>query len=200
MKRLFALTAAAALGLSAFAGSASAQAVTGSVNVTGSVTASCYVGSVGSPTGSTFSGTIPLGELDDTTTGELKSGLSGSTSGTPAGSASFNVVCNGGNANVTLSATQLSTGSGTAPTGYSRNINYSTDLVAALTPSGSKTLTYSTVGLPAATADTLGGRLANTANDITVKVYNLAAENGASSILEAGSYSSTISVSITPTT
>ncbi len=183
MKRIIAI-AAAALGLTAFAGGASAQ-VTGTVNVTGSVAAQCYVGLPGSPSGTSFSDTIALGAINQ---------ANGTTK-------TFTVTCTGSDATLALSAGRFSTGSGTAPSGYSRNIDYTAELDAALVAGGPKVLTYTTAAvLPSPTSSTLGARLANTTNDITVKAYSFSAENGVSSILEAGNYASTISISITPIT
>lgn len=199
MKRLFVLTAVSALGLSAFAGAASAQSVSGTVNVTGNVAATCYVGTPGNNAGASFSDTIALSTLNQSD-GTLKTTLEGSAPVTGA-TKTFTVTCSGSDATVSLSATRFSTGSGTTPAGYSRNIDYTTELDAALVSGGPKVLTYTTAAaLPTATSDTLGARLANTSGDITIKVYSFAAENGASSVLEAGNYASTISVSITPIT
>jgi hypothetical protein len=200
MKRIFAIATAAVLGAAAFAGSASAQAVNGTVDVTGNVTAACYVGTPSTTQASSFSDTMALGEIDNTANGTLLSTLA---SATPVAAAikTFTVTCNGSDATVTLSATRFSTGSGTAPAGYSRNIDYTAELDAALVAGGPKVLTYATAAvLPGATSSTLGARLANTAGDITVKAYSFHAENGALSVLEAGGYGSTITVSITPIT
>lgn len=200
MKRLFAAASALVL-LTAAPALAQVQNVTGTVTVTGSVGTKCVVVTGGTPGGTSFSDTIPLGALDDSTTGLLKAGLQNSTAGSPAGTSTFQISCNGSDATVTLSANQLATGSGTPPTGYARQINYSTDLVAALTPSGTKTFTYTTaLTPPTATSGTLGGRLANAAGNIVVKVYDLNSEGGNTNLLEAGSYTSTISITIAPIT
>ena len=195
MKRLLISAAAiAALGLAA---PAFAQTATGTITVTGNVTNQCAVVTGGS--GTSFSGTIALNELDGSD-GTLLSSLNNSSTTSAAGTQTFQISCNGADASISLSAGPLSTGSGTAPSGYSRNINYTAEFDGALAAGGVKSVTYNTTGTPAATTSTLGGRLANAPANVSIKVYGLNAENGSTSLLEAGSYSSTISVSITPTT
>ena len=187
---------AAVAGL-AMATAASAQTATGTIGVTGNVTTMCAVVTGGS--GNAFSGTIALGQLN-AANGTILSTLSGSTSGAAAGSQSFRINCNGADASIDMSASRLST-TGATIAGFSKNIDYSTDLVANLASGSSKTFTYTTAAaLPSDTIGTLGGRLANAAGNITVKIYALTPENGLTSQLEAGNYGSTITVSITPST
>ena len=190
------LISAAAIAAFGFAAPAFAQSATGTIAVTGSVNTQCAVITGGS--GSSFTGTIALNELDGSD-GTLLNTLSGSTAGAAAGSQTFQISCNGSDATVALSASTLSTGTGTAPTGYSRNINYTTEFDGALAAGGTKSVTYTT-GAASPSSSTLGGRLANAPGNVVVKVYGLSAENGATSLLEAGSYTSSISVSITPIT
>lgn len=194
--KLSALIAASALTLG-LAAPALAGTPTGTINITATMPTKCTVVTGG--TGSSFSGTIALGTLN-AGDGTLLTNLEGTA--TPAGqTANFQVLCNGSDATVSLSATRFSNG-GSAPTGYSANIDYTAELDAALAVGGPATYTYTTAAsLPTATSHNLGARLANTgSNNITVKVYSFAAENGATSVLAAGSYSSTISVSIAPIT
>ena len=124
-------------------------AVTGSLIVTGTVTTKCAVITGGS--GSTFSGTIGLGTLNGANGTILLSTLNTSTVTAAAGSQAFQVNCNGSDATIDLKASRLST-SGSAPTGYSANIDYSAALIAGPGASGStKTFTYTT-------ASSLAGR------------------------------------------
>jgi hypothetical protein len=194
MKRiLFAAAAVAALGMSTHA---FAQSATGTITVTGTVTGSCSVVTGGS--GSAFSGTIALGELDDTTTGYLKSAL---TSATPVTGASqnFQINCNSGNPTIDVKATRLST-TGSSSGGYSANIDYTADVTATKAAGGTKLYSYTTAAtLPADNNSQLGDRLANAPANIVVAARSFAAENGATSILDAGSWSSTITVVISPT-
>ncbi|HEY3811684.1 MAG TPA: hypothetical protein VGL66_00540 [Caulobacteraceae bacterium] len=194
MKRiLFAAAAIAALGMSTHA---FAQTATGTITVTGTVTGSCSVVTGGS--GNAFGGTIALGELDDTTTGYLQTGLEGATPVSGA-TQSFQINCNSGNPTVALSATRLST-TGSSTGGYSANIDYTADVTAAKAGGGTTLYHYTTAAsLPVASSGQLGDRLANTPANIVVDARSFAAENGATSILDAGSWSSTITVVISPT-
>jgi hypothetical protein len=196
LKRLLVGTAAVAAGLD-LAGAASAQSATGSVGVTGAVTTKCAVITGGA--GTSFTGTIGLGQLN-AANGTIATTFSNSTVTAAAGALTFQINCNGSDAAVDLRATRLST-SGTAVAGYSNNIDYSAALTASLAAGSTKTFTYTTAPtLPADTTGTLGGRLANGTGNITVSIYGLAPENGLTSLLAAGNYASTITVSVTPST
>ena len=194
MKRiLFAAAAIAALGMSTHA---FAQTATGTITVTGTVTGACTVVTGG--TGSTFGATINLGELDDTTTGYLRANLE---SATPVGGATqnFQINCNSGNPTVSVSSTRLST-AGSSAGGFSANIDYTTDVTVLKALGGSKLYSYTTAAsLPAATSSQLGDRLANAPGNVSVNVNSFAAENGATSILDAGTWNSSITITIAPT-
>jgi hypothetical protein len=185
---------AALLGL-AVAPAVMAQTVTGTVNVTGSVAAKCVVITGGS--GSSFSGSIPLGELAGTD-GTLATTLSGSTNASPAGSTQFRVNCNSAAPKVTISSTRLSlTPSVAAPAGYTGVIDYTAALDAALSSGSTETVAYVTAAaLPAATVQSLSASLANSPNNLTVKAYGL--NTGAGDLLMAGNYASVISITIEP--
>jgi hypothetical protein len=188
------LIGAALLGLAA-APAALAQTVTGTVNVTGSVAARCVVITGGS--GSSFSGSIPLGELAGTD-GTLSSTLAGSTNASPGGSTQFRINCNSAAPKVTLSSTRLALDpTATAPAGYANVIDYTAALDAALANGSTQTVSYVTAAaLPAATVQSLSDSLANSANNLTVKAYALNTASGA--LLMAGNYSSVISITIEP--
>ncbi len=198
--KLLAFTAAAALGFAAVAGSANAQAVTGTVGITGTVTAKCFVGTPDSPGGSSFSDTIALGEIDQSN-GTIRSDLASSTA-VAAAIKNFTVTCTGSDASVSLSADQFdnTTNTGTPSSGSANHIDYTAKFVAQLAGGGSKTLTYATAGSPAATTGTLGAPLANSANDITISAYSFTPVGGTGELLVAGNYAGTIHVTITPTT
>lgn len=196
MKRiLFTAAAIAALGMSTHA---FAQTATGTITVTGTVTGACTVVTGGPAGGSAFGATINLGELDDTTTGYLRSDLEGVT---PVSGASdpFQINCNSGNPTVSVSATRLST-TGSSAGGFSANIDYTTDVTVLKALGGSKVYSYTTAAaLPLANSAQLGDRLANTTGNITVAVHSFAAENGVTSILDAGTWNSSITVTVAPT-
>jgi hypothetical protein len=193
MKKTILISAALA-GL-AIAPAALAQTVTGTVNVTGSVAAKCVV--ITGAGGSTFTGSIPLGELAGTD-GTLASTLSGSTNALPAGSTQFRVNCNSAAPKVTLSATRLALApTATAPIGYANVIDYTAGLDAALASGGTQTVSYVTAtALPAPTVQALSDSFANAANNLTIKAHSL--NTAAAALLMAGNYSSVISVTIEP--
>jgi len=174
--------------LLALPSAAFAQQATGTINLTGTVTGRCSV--VGG--GQAFSETINLGELAGGD-GRLRAAL---TDASPDAIRSFSLVCTSATPRVELSATRLSTGT-TAPTGYANNIDY-TAQVAVLQASGTPPqITYTTASsLPAPTNVQLTAPLANTADNVTIRVYSFGTEAGA--LLVAGSYSSVIHVTISP--
>jgi hypothetical protein len=193
MKR-FALAAAALGVLAAGQAQAATGDVTGSVTVTGYVTSKCVV----IPnSGSTFSGTIPLGELADSD-GTLRADLAGTSAGSPAGAVNFRVNCNAAKPTVTVSADRLDNGTAGAPSGYTDVIDYTAAVDADLAGGSTESTAYTTAAsLPAPTVQQLSDRLANASDNVTVKVYDLATPSGA--LLTAGSYDSTVTVVISPT-
>ena len=193
MKKIVLLALAAST--VAVATPASAQ-VTGTVQVTGNVAARCSVVPAGT-SDSTFTGTIPLGALDEAD-GTLKAGLEGSSSVAPAGTVvSTRVVCNSASATISVGAGTLST-STAADTGYSNDINYTAELEVNTT-SGLQYANYNTLTPVAANHTKTVGRLAaGSANNVKVRAYALAAEGGINSLLVAGDYTSTINVTIGP--
>lgn len=190
--KLSCLASVAALALSLTAAQAD-PVVNGTVNVDGYVTASCTVtSSVGA--GGLW-GTINLGELDEPTTGLLKSSLGGSTA--QGNTVQVTVVCNSANPTIGLTATRLTDGvSTTGLTGYTSTVDYTAQVDVAKATTGTFTTTYltgSSTQLPSVNAP-VGAPLATTANNVTVSVNSLTA----SGVLTAGSYTSTISITITP--
>jgi hypothetical protein len=204
-KKLLLSTAAAALvglALSASTASATVASVTGTVDVTGVVTSKCVVITEGG-TSSVFGGTIALGELDQAD-GTLDTALSGSDAGAPARGIvlDFHVVCNSATPTVSVDATRLSDGV-VAGAGQSSDIDYTAETDVDLAAGTTTAVTYvvgpGSPGSPAATSTILSGPIKNAANNVRVEVYALNTEGGASKILTAGSYSSTITIVITPT-
>jgi len=181
---------------------AAAQVVTGTVNVTGTVVGRCSVVQVGGAPVQTFGGTIGLGTLDDPD-GTLRDNLQSSTSVAPADGLSVNtrVVCTSANPTVEISATNMVTGAGTAGiNGYSDNIDYTAQVAVNVAAGGVVTTSYNTFVGGAATSQQLGGPIAaGAADNVHVSVYGLAAENGPTSTLVAGSYLGVITVTITAT-
>jgi len=112
-----------------------AQETTGTINLTGTVAGQCSI----TGGGQSFGETINLGELSGND-GRLRTDL---TDAAADAVRNFSVVCNTATPRVRLSATRLST-AGTAPAGYSGNIDF-TAAVAVLQASGTPPqITYTT--------------------------------------------------------
>lgn len=183
---------ACALAASVISAAAFGADVTGAVTVTGFVTGKCTVQPPS--TGNNFSGTIALGALDGTD-GHISSALTGSS--ISGASESFTVVCNSARPNITLSATPMTDGV-TPDTGYTSSIDYTARLLLLETVKSS-TFGYSTAGLPPPTTGNLLNPLSGSTNNVTVSVDSLNTDSGAnSSVLTAGNYTGTVSVTIAP--
>ena len=191
MKRVL-LVATAIAGL-AFAAPSLAQSVTGTVGVNGSVADRCTVN--GSDSGSSFTGTISLGELTKTN-GTLRNDLQGNTAVSGA-TVKVTITCTGSNPTVSLSATELSAGLGTPPAGFSGTIDYTSELDLDKAAGGTGVFTYAT---PTAspTTGSLGGSLANSSNNVRVSAYSFTTVGGNTDTLQAGTYNGQINVSIGP--
>lgn len=198
MKKLM-IAALAAGSMIALASPAAAQnMVSGNVQVTGNVNARCSVVPPGADGNQAFSGTIALGDLDGTD-GTLRTDLEGSTSASPAGSViSTRVVCTAAQNRITVSAGKLSN-LALADTNYSNDIDYTAELQVNTASDGIQSARFNTLAPVMGDADrTIGRVAAGAANNVTVRAYGFAAENGGDSLLVAGSYTSTINVTIAP--
>ena len=193
MKNLIA--ASAILMTAALAAPAAAQTVSGQVDVSGFVSARCGSTYEGDPT---FSGSIALGELSQTS-GTLSTALANTTTSAPAGDVLFTVGCTSVASTVTLSATRLSNPvAPTLPTA-SNDIDYMAEIKIALANGGFAMINYRTAAAaPAPTVSALSDISANQPNNFSVRVYDLDAENGADSFLVAGSYTSVITITVSP--
>lgn len=187
LNRSMKLAGICAAALIAYSASSFAADVTGTVNVSGSVGVRCAVIDGNNATGS-FTGAIPLGELAQSN-GTLAANLSGSTTGSPAGTpVSFQVNCNTGVPSVSLTATSMTT-PGAAGAGFANQVRYTAELDANVSPSGSNSFIYNTAtGTGNATSPTaMTGPLLNAAGNVTVKVYGLSTPN-VTDLLVAGNY------------
>jgi hypothetical protein len=190
------LTASAVLALAALtANQASAQTVTGTVNVHGSVAARCGTDAAGS---TTASGAINLGELTGTN-GALLPALVGSTRNSPAGVVDLNVGCSSTRFNVTMSASRLTNPAAVVVAPMSANVDYTAEAKITMAGGGFTYATYTTAAtLPAATVTLVNGSTSATIGNFEVRVYGLHAENGDSTAMLAGSYDSVISFQVAP--
>ena len=180
--------AAMAAALLALPQIALAQQTTGTINLTGTVAGRCSV--VGG--GQSFSETINLGELAGGD-GRLRPDLSDAS---PDAVRNFSLVCTSATPRVRLSATRLSTGT-TAPTGYANNIDYTAEVAVQQASGTPPAITYTTASsLPAPTNVSLTAPLANSADNVTVRVFSFGTDAGA--LLVAGDYTSVISITISP--
>jgi hypothetical protein len=190
----------------AFVATPAAAQVTGTVTVTGTVVGRCSVVTEAGGAGTgTFSGTLDLMTLDDPD-GTLRDNLEDSTAAAVADglTVATRVVCTSATPTVEISATKLRTGDGTlGVNGYSDDIDYTAQVVVNTASGGLQDRHYNTGTGAAPAGEAASGALtdriaAGAANNVTVSVYDLAAENGNLSLLNAGTYNGTITVSIQP--
>lgn len=190
------LAASAVLALAALtATQASAQNVTGTVDVHGTVAPRC--GSTFSGN-STFSGTIDIGEMT-ASSGTLLSGLVASSTNSPAGVADFLIGCSTVRFNVTMSATRLVNPADIPAPPGSATIDYTAEVKIEMAAGGFTYATYTTAAAqPAASVTLVNGAPSAVAGNFQVRVYGLHPDNGDSSIMTAGSYDSVISIQVAP--
>lgn len=193
MKNLIA--ASAILMALTMAAPASAQSVSGQVNVSGFVSPRCGASFEGD---STFSGAITLGELSQTDA-TLSTSLANTTTSAPAGEVLFTVGCTTTASTVTLSATRLSNPATQPGPTSSNEIDYTAEIKIAQANGGFTFINYRTAAAtPAPTVTALNDFFANQANNFSVRVYDLAAENGTASFLIPGDYTSVITITVSP--
>ena len=200
MKRTL-IAACAAFALTGLmAGSASAADAVGTVTLNGSVASKCTVVTGGTSGGLLFSASFPASgtpELADAV-GHLAAFGPFSTNG----NGNFQVNCNKANPVITLVASSMTTGI-SAPTGYANTITYTAyaDFAAINGSSTTSTVTRTVASGAAASGPTALGAglyLQNVGNNVVVRADTFATAGGASNILVAGTYSGTITVTITP--
>ena len=197
-KSLAALTVAA---MAMIGSEAAAQTATGQIGLRGFVASRCGAGG-DTVTGSTFNGTISLGELSNTE-GTLRNALVTSTSGSPAGTIAFGAGCTGTAATVSISATRFSNSNPTrgdaGGTTFSNDIDYTAQAAMALSGGGITTLNYTTAAsLPAPSTLAITEPFALVPGNFEVRVFGFMPEGGNQSVLVAGNYDATITVTITP--
>ncbi len=196
-KMSLAATAASALIMVLAAGAASAADAVGTVTVTGQVASKCTVITGGTAGGVLFSSNFgATTELADSS-GHLISNFGAFTTN---GTGDFQINCNKANPSITLAASNMTTAD-TAPTGYANTVSYTAyaDIGAISGANATSTVTR-TVASGASTGPTgLGSGLyvRNIANNVVVRAdtFHTAAP---SDVLVAGSYSGTITLTLTP--
>jgi hypothetical protein len=185
MKKIIVAALAATTAL--IATPASAQTVSGTVAVTGTVASKCTTSS------GNLDAAINLGELA-IAAGTVNSSFSGNVGGL---SRSFTVTCTSPNANLSANASALVNSAIVTPTaGYTNTVHYTATLTANKAAGGTASA-VDTSNVVGATTALLGGHLANAANNVTITVSN-GNTTTASDLLEAGSYSGSIAISVAP--
>jgi hypothetical protein len=179
-----------ALAASAAIATPAAAQVTGTINITGSVAPKCFVlpGA-----GSSFGGTVPMGELAQSD-GTLK--LTGTLEATfaAAGAAvlTTQVVCTSANPQVSVTSEPLANVAAADP-GYDNSIDYTADVTFSRVGPAT-TVVSDPSAVAAATTATLASRLTGTGTNVSV------ASSGwtASGILVSGNYTGKITIVIAP--
>ncbi|MBB4098704.1 hypothetical protein [Sphingomonas kyeonggiensis] len=165
---------------------AAAQSVSGNVTVTGTVAAKCT--SAGG-----LNGAINLGELANAD-GKINSTLSGNIGGLTR---SFTVTCTSANPQISVDASALVNSAILTPTtGYTNTVHY-TATMAASKAGGGTTSAIDTSNVAGPTTALVGDHLANSPNNIVLTVSNGNTTNAAD-MLEAGSYSGVIALTVSP--
>jgi hypothetical protein len=146
------------LGLCFTGASAQAQSMQGSLDINGFVAVRCSAAAGGAAT-------LELGELTGSE-GRVKAALGDSGELVRR----FTVACTSLNPQISLEATPLTT-SGADANGYTGTVHYTATLLAAEAAGGSSELSHTTNG-QAPSPQSLGGRLSNSENNVSVAIAN----------------------------
>lgn len=183
MKNL--IIAALAAGVSVFAVPATAQSVSGTIDLTGTVGAKCTAAGG-------LDASIDLGELalaDGTVNSAFSANVGGLTR-------TFRVTCTSSNPQLSVDASPLVNAAIATPTaGYTNTVNYTATMVAAKAGGGIATVA-DTSNVAGATTVLVGDHLANAANNIAVRVSS--GNTTAGALLEAGTYNGSIAITVAP--
>lgn len=189
MKKIALLALATAAAIST---PAAAQTVTGTINITGEVGNKCFVlpGA-----GSTFGGTVAMGELskgDGTLKDSAVLSATFASVGTIANALSAQVLCTTAAPSVTVTAEPLKSAV-TPDAGYTNTVDYTADVKFTLVSTTQDVSDSSTVA--AGTAATLSGRLNGTGTNVSVATSNWTASGV---LVAATDYTGKITVVIAP--
>ena len=185
MKKIVLLALAAST--VAVATPASAQTVTGTINLTGSVAPKCFVVP---GNGSTFGETVAFGELAQAS-GILRTDLA-----TTFGTKTYSVLCTTANPNISVDSTALAT---TAPAaaGYDNSIDFQASV--ALTTVAANAGPFLNDSSNAALASTpVGSRLANGSGNIAITTSNYRTGTMTDLLVADPTYTGSIVVVIAP--
>ena len=180
------LIAALAASTALIAVPASAQTVSGTVALTGTVASKCTANP------NNLNGSINLGELA-VAAGTVNTAFTGNVGGL---SRSFTVTCTSPNAVLSADASPLVNAGIVSPTaGYTNTVHYTATL-AAVKAAGGTVSAADTSNTSGATTAPIAGHLANSANNVTVTVSS--GNTASADLLEAGSYAGSIAISVAP--
>lgn len=157
----------------------------GTVQVNGTVAAKC---SAREPIG----GTINLGELakDD---GTVDKAFSNARDGL---SKNFTIICNGSNPQLSVKANPLvNAAASNSPNGYTNTVHYTAKLAAKGAKGNTTFITNLSNNNGGATTGLIGDRLAAEANNVTLSIGE-GITSDSIAILEAGSYTGTVNITI----
>ena len=181
--------ALAATAIVALAAPAFAATTSGTVIVNGTVAASC---SAVTP----ITGTITVNEM------ALTTGLVNTTFSNQSGGLTrdFQVLCTNANPKIQVSSDALHQTGVPTVSGYTGVVHYTSTLSADLAGGGTASTAYTTADvLPAASSTTLGATkyFATGSNNLHVTI-SAAHTTGATDVLFAGNYTSTITITVSP--
>ncbi len=170
------------LGLVGIAGAAvlsaapAAAQITGTVNVSGFVAASCAAVT-------TVTGAIPLGNLAKVD-GTVNNALTGTTD--------FRVNCTGATPHISITATSLATTTPVPGAGFTNTVRYNAHMAVDLAAGGASTLDYNTaVGGPASTLVMPSTIAAPTSDNVHITVNTLSTATPTDTLV-SGNYGSTL--------
>lgn len=168
---------------------ASAQTVTGTVTLTGSVAPKCFVlpGAA-----STFSDSVNFGELA-AANGTLRAGLS---TDFDAAVDDVQVLCTTANPEVTVTANPLATAA-PAAAGYDNSIDYDANVTFSLVSGGPTTVTDDSA-VAGSTGATLTSRLTGAGANINITATNFRTNAVTDILVASPTYSGSIVVTVAP--
>ena len=176
----------AAAAISAVVATPAFAQASGTVEVSGTVAAKC---SAVTPIG----GSITLGELAKAN-GTVDTAFAGNTGGLTR---QFTVRCNGANPQLSVNAKALVNAAAVnSPNGYTNTVNYTATLTAAAAK-GTSTSVADLSSSQGATTGLIGDRLSAQANNVSLAISN-GITSDSTAILEAGSYSGSVDIIISP--
>jgi hypothetical protein len=191
MKKVVALSIVA-IATALAAAPASAQSVSGTVTINGTVGEKCLVTDTGANPNADFGGIVNLGALD-AADGRLRTIAAIAATGDLA-NLGFRVVCTTANPLISVTATPLTTAAA-PPAGYANRVDFTAD-VDFDTVSGTDQYTAVT-DATATVGGNLTDRLATGLDNVRVDLRDFNTP-GVNDVLVAGSYTGSVSITIAP--